>query len=112
MARPSLLAHARPRGDRVLILIDPAPEKSSGGIILAEDRGLVNPPCTGTVVAVGPGVPQGEHVVGRLEPGDRVVFNRYAGMTADEPGDFSPDADRYILVPEGEVAAHLPEPGG
>lgn len=69
----------RPLGNRVLVKADPREEVSASGIILASDE----KPLTGTVTAVGPGLPNllGNVVAMTVRTGDRIIFGKYAGTS-------------------------------
>lgn len=89
-----------PLEDRVLILKDTAAEKSKGGILLQEAARDV--PCTGTVIAVGPGrcLEMGKLLVPNLKENDRVLFNDYA--VNDVP-------IRLCGIPKGREVAQMRE---
>lgn len=65
----------KPLRDIVLIKADPAELKTNSGLLLHENWKSL--PLAGEVVEVGPAV------VG-IEPGSRVLFNRYASVILEE----------------------------
>ena len=62
-----------PRGKRVLVKRDQAPEMTEGGIALPTVIQQENRPLAGIVEQIGPGV------AGDLKVGDHVLFNKWAG---------------------------------
>lgn len=89
----------RPLGDRVVVKVVEADEKTAGGIILpdtAKDK-----PQEGEVVAVGPGrvLDNGSRVEPEVKAGDRVIFSKYGG-TEVKVGD-----QEYLIVREGDLLA-------
>ena len=71
----------KPLGDRVIVKVDEAEEKTSGGLILTSDN--KEKPMTGTVIAVGPGK-DGEKVP--VEEGQKVLFGKYGGTEVSVDG--------------------------
>lgn len=99
------LANCRPRGDRVVVKRDAAPDTSKGGIILPN---LSTPKQQiGTVYAVGPGTygANGERIPLDLKVGDRVVLTGYAGLAVSDP--LGGIEDEYIILREDDVLAVL-----
>jgi co-chaperonin GroES (HSP10) len=62
--------------DRIAVREIPRPQVSAGGIFVGEHRddGLVKETLAGEVVAVGPGLPEGNGMWG-IEPGHTVMFS-------------------------------------
>lgn len=88
---------------RVLIKPDPVEEKTAGGIIIPErqkDREQAGTQ-TGTVVASGGNAFSDWKDERTPQPGDRVVYQKYAGMTFDSGG------VEYRIMDDKEVAALL-----
>ncbi len=88
-----------PLGDRVVLKRAEAESKTAGGILLpdtAKDK-----PQKGEVVAVGDGHVRdnGRRVPLSVKPGDRVIFNSYAG---DE---FRLGEEEYLLLRESDILA-------
>ena len=98
VSAPALGASFRPLADRVIVEIDEG--RSSGGIIIPDTA--KEKPRQGTVVAVGPGrFDDGVLVPMEVRPGDRVLFNGYAGTEIPvEGGDFliMRESDIYAVI--------------
>ena len=88
--------------DKVVILPDPAPEASTGGIIMPDAAKLV--PCRGLVLAAGPGR-WSEKTLQRIpmtvKEGDVVMYSRYAGHAIDG------DKHGVRVVRESDILAVL-----
>jgi chaperonin GroES len=89
----------KPLGDRVIVKVVEAEEKTKGGIILpdtAKDR-----PQEGEVVAVGSGrlLDNGERVPLEVKVGDRVVFSKYGGT------EVKVDDEEYLIIRESDLLA-------
>jgi chaperonin GroES len=89
----------KPLGDRVIVKVVEAEEKTKGGIILpdtAKDR-----PQEGEVVAVGTGrvLENGERVPLEVKVGDRVVFSKYGGT------EVKVDDEEYLIIRENDLLA-------
>lgn len=89
----------RPLGDRVVLKVVEAEDKTKGGIILpdtAKER-----PQQGEIVAVGTGkvLENGERVPLEVKVGDRVIFSRYAGTEVKVAG------EEYLIVNERDLLA-------
>ncbi len=90
----------KPLGDRVLIEVLEAEEKTKGGIVLpdtAKER-----PQQGKVVAVGKGklLENGEVKPLEVKKGDIVVFSKYAGTEVR-----TKDGDEYLILREDDILA-------
>lgn len=112
-----------PKGWRVTVLRDRKETKTEGGLEIPENVTLTDH-CVGTVLEVGPEIIEkfcGRHqaadevmamLEGRLKPdinpGDRVLYSRFAGIDATVGGksicilNHHPDHDEIIGVLEGE----------
>mgnify|MGYP000949119573 CR=1 FL=1 len=89
----------KPIGDRVLIKINEAEEKTKGGIVLpdaAKER-----PHEGTVIAVGSGkrAKDGTIIPFTVKVGDNVIFGKYSG------NDIELDGEKYKILAEDEILA-------
>jgi len=77
----------KPSGQLVLVRVDKAPEKSSGGIVLPQDvrERDARTSVRGTLAAVGPKAWQNpvDEGVPRAQVGDTVLFAKYAGVEVD-----------------------------
>ena len=63
--------------DRLLLLLDEAPDKTRGGLIIPDRLRDDNRPLTGRVVRIGPGMPTtdgGRWPMPDVKVGDRVLF--------------------------------------
>ncbi|KAJ4755333.1 20 kDa chaperonin [Rhynchospora pubera] len=92
----------KPLGDRVLIKIAEAEEKTAGGLILTEQA--KEKPSIGTVVAVGPGSldEDGKRKPIDVSPGSTVMYSKYAGSEFK-----SADGTDYIALRVSDVMAVL-----
>lgn len=75
----------RPTRHRAIVLQDAAETESEGGIIIPEDAQRKE--TTGVVLAVGTGrvTDEGVVILPDVEPGDRIRFDRFAGISIDDP---------------------------
>ena len=94
----------RPLGDRVLIKVLEAEEKTKGGIVLpdtAKER-----PQQGKVIAVGKGklLESGEVKPLEVKEGDIVVFSKYAGTEVR-----AKDGEEYLILREDDILAIVEE---
>lgn len=91
----------RPLGDRVIIELLEAEEKTSSGIVLpgsAQEK-----PQEGKVIAVGNGVirDNGQRTELEVKEGDRIIFSKYAGTELKYEG------DEYLILRENDILAIL-----
>lgn len=91
----------KPLQDRVLIKRVEEEEKTSGGIIVPDTA--KEKPMRGDVVAAGPGKPdnEGQPQEMSVKPGDRVMFNKFAGTEVEIEGQehlIMRDSDLIALV--------------
>jgi chaperonin GroES len=91
----------RPLGDRVVIELIEAEEKTSSGIVLpgsAQEK-----PQEGKVIAVGNGVvgDNGQRTELDVKQGDRIIFSKYAGTELKYEG------NEYLILRENDILAVL-----
>jgi chaperonin GroES len=91
----------RPLGDRVIIKLIEAEEKTSSGIVLpgsAQEK-----PQEGKVIAVGNGLirDNGQRTELEVKEGDRVIFSKYAGSELKYEG------NEYLILRENDILAVL-----
>lgn len=91
----------RPLGDRVIIKLVEAEEKTSSGIVLpgsAQEK-----PQEGKVIAVGNGVirDNGQRTELEVKEGDRIIFSKYAGTELKYGG------NEYLILRENDILAIL-----
>ena len=88
----------KPLADRVIIKMVEAEETTKGGIILT--AAAKEKPQVAEVVAVGPGIPEGEHkVVIEVKVGDKVITSKYAGT------EVKMDGVEYTIVKQSDILA-------
>ena len=87
-----------PLQDRVVVKLMEAEETTKGGIILT--AAAKEKPQVAEVVAVGPGIPEGDHkVVMEVKVGDKVITSKYAGT------DVKMDGVEYTIVKKSDILA-------
>ncbi|NLH01308.1 MAG: co-chaperone GroES [Clostridiales bacterium] len=92
----------KPLGDRVVLKQIEAEEKTKSGIILTTTA--KEKPSIFEVLVVGDGVQNdGTEVKMILKVGDKVITNKYSGMTAKI------DDEEYVIVRQSEVLAIVEE---
>ncbi len=97
-ARPGGLPEVnfKPFHDRVLVLRALAEEAPAGNIVIPDNE--KEPPLEGRVIARGPGrVEMGGWVSPSAEPGDVVLFDKYAGVPVVV------DGQEYLLLRDEEL---------
>jgi chaperonin GroES len=89
----------QPLGDRVVVEREEAETTTSGGIVLPDSA--KDKPARGKVVSIGDGrlLDDGTRSRFQVKPGDRVIFNSYAGET------FKVGDDELLLMREDEILA-------
>ena len=88
----------KPMFDRVLVKMNEAEEKTTGGIILA--GASKEKPQTATVVAVGPGgLVDGNQVEMIVKEGDQVMLEKYAGT------EVKVDSEKMIIIRQNDIIA-------
>ena len=91
----------KPLQDRVVIKKIEEEQKSAGGIIIpdtAKERSM-----QGEVVAVGPGKldKNGQHMQMSVQPGDRVMYGKFAGT------EISVDGEEHLVMREEDIIAKV-----
>ncbi|MCG0278562.1 MAG: co-chaperone GroES [Thermanaeromonas sp.] len=89
----------KPLGDRVLVKVIEAEEKTKGGIVLPDTA--KEKPQQGEVLAVGPGrvLENGQRLPMEVKKGDKVIFAKYAGTEVKE------GEEKYLLISERDILA-------
>lgn len=89
----------KPLGDRVILKVLEAEEKTASGIFLPDNA--KEKPQQGKVLAVGPGKynDKGELIKVQVKEGDVVIFAKYAGTEVKYQG------DEYLIVKESDLLA-------
>jgi chaperonin GroES len=93
------MANIRPLGDKVVVKVLEAEEKSAGGIYLPD--AAKKRPTEGTVVAVGTGrvLDSGERNKLTVKEGDRVLFSKYGG------NEVTLDGEEVMILDEDQIYA-------
>ena len=91
----------KPIGDKVIIEVLEAQEKTTGGIVLPD--AAKEKPQEGKVIAVGDGkvLPSGKTVPPTVKPGDRILFGKYSGS------EIKIEENEYLIVNEDDILAIL-----
>ena len=91
----------KPIGDKVIIEVLEAQEKTAGGIVVPD--AAKEKPQEGKVVAVGDGkiLPSGKTVPLTVKPGDRILFGKYTGS------EIKVEENEYLIVNEDDILAIL-----
>uniref|UniRef100_A0A0C9QMS6 20 kDa chaperonin, chloroplastic n=1 Tax=Wollemia nobilis TaxID=56998 RepID=A0A0C9QMS6_9CONI len=90
----------KPLGDRVLLKMKKAEEKTEGGILLPST--VQNKPQSGEVVAVGDGKTVGDTKLQlSVQPGAKVVYSKYAGTEIEFHG------VNHLIVKEDDIVGIL-----
>jgi len=84
----------KPLSDRVLVLPNPAEEKTAGGLYIPDTA--KEKPLVGKVVAAGPGTSEIEMEV---KEGDTVMYGKYAGT------EVSYDGVDYLVMKQSDIIA-------
>lgn len=93
------MANIRPLGDKVVVKVVEAEEKTAGGIILPDSA--KKKPTEGEVIAVGNGrvLDNGERSALTVKVGDRVLFSKYGG------NEVTLDGQEYTILDEDQIYA-------
>ena len=86
----------KPLSDRVVILPNPAEEKTAGGLFIPDTA--KEKPLMGTVKAVGPGTAD---VRMEVKEGDVVMYGKYAGTEVEI------DGTSYLIMKQADIMAIL-----
>lgn len=86
--------NVKPLSDRVLILPNPAEEKTAGGLFIPETA--KEKPLAGTAIAVGPGTSE---IVMEVSDGDQVLYGKYAGT------EITVDGVDYLIMRQSDIMA-------
>ena len=84
----------KPLSDRVLVLPNPAEEKTAGGLFIPDTA--KEKPLMGKVVAVGPGTVE---VKMEVKEGDIVLYGKYAGT------EINIDGTDYLIMKQNDILA-------
>ncbi|WP_419959919.1 co-chaperone GroES [Psychrobacillus sp. BM2] len=89
----------RPLGDRIIIELIEAEEKTASGIVLPDSA--KEKPQEGNVVATGTGrvLENGTRVELDVKEGDRIIFSKYSGTEVKY------DNNDYLILRESDVLA-------
>jgi len=93
------MAKVQPLGDRVLIKVLEAEEKTKGGIVLPDTA--KEKPQQAEVVAVGKGriAEDGKVTPLEVKPKDKILFGKYTGT------EIAVDGDEYLILKEEDILA-------
>ena len=86
--------NVKPLSDRVLILPNPAEEKTAGGLIIPDTA--KEKPLAGKVIAVGPGTSE---ITMEVKVGDQVLYGKYAGQESNV------DVTDYLIMKQQDILA-------
>ncbi|MFD1929609.1 co-chaperone GroES [Sporosarcina siberiensis] len=89
----------KPLGDRIVIELIEAVEKTSSGIVLPDSA--QEKPQEGKVIAAGSGrvLDNGQRVELEVKEGDRIIFAKYSGTEVKYEG------NEYLILRETDVLA-------
>ena len=89
----------KPIGDKIIVEVLKAQEKSKGGIILPDTA--KEKPQEGAVIAVGTGkvLPNGKTVPPDVKPGDKILFGKYSG------NEVKVDGREYLIINQDDILA-------
>lgn len=94
------MAKLKPLYDKIVVRrIEEQEQRTASGIIIPDTA--KEKPQVGEVVAVGEGklLQNGQQVPPKVKPGDKVVFNKYAGTEVEL------DGEKFLIMSEDEVLA-------
>ncbi len=86
--------NVKPLSDRVLILPNPAEEKTAGGLIIPDTA--KEKPLAGKVIAAGPGTSE---IKMEVKEGDEVLYGKYAGT------EIHVDGKDYLIMKQADILA-------
>lgn len=89
----------KPLGDKVIVEILEAEEKTKGGIILPETA--KEKPQEAKVISTGTGqvLPSGKTVPPEVKKGDHIVFGKYSG------NEIKVNDGEYLIISHGDILA-------
>lgn len=89
----------KPLGDRIVIELIEAEEKTSSGIVLPDSA--KEKPQEGQVIAAGTGrvLENGQRIDLEVKEGDRIIFSKYAGTEVKYEG------NDYLILRESDILA-------
>lgn len=89
----------KPLGDRIVIELVEAEEKTSSGIVLPDSA--QEKPQEGNVIAAGTGhvLGNGERIDLEVKEGDRIIFSKYSGTEVKY------DGKEYLILRESDILA-------
>ncbi|MCM8794751.1 MAG: co-chaperone GroES [Candidatus Omnitrophica bacterium] len=89
----------KPLGDKVIVEVLDAEEKTKGGIILPDTA--KEKPQEAKVISVGSGkvLPNGKVVPPEVKAGDKVIFGKYSGNEVKING------KEYLIIGSGDILA-------
>jgi len=94
------MAKLRPLYDKIVVKrFEKQEQRTASGIIIPDTA--KEKPQIGEVIAVGEGklLQNGQQVPPKVKPGDKVVFNKYAGTEVEL------DGEKFLIMSEDEVLA-------
>lgn len=86
-----------PQGDRVLVEVAEAEEKTAGGIIIPDSA--KEKPQKGIIVAVGPGKKKDEPMT--VKVGDKVLYGKYSGT------EITIDGKEYQIMRQDDLLGYF-----
>ncbi|MFO7929421.1 MAG: co-chaperone GroES [Candidatus Humimicrobiaceae bacterium] len=91
----------KPLGDRLLVKVSKAEEKTKSGIVLPDSA--KEKPQEGEVVATGPGArdKDGKRIPMEVKTGDKVLYSKYSGT------EVKIDSDDYLIIKESDILATI-----
>jgi len=95
------MANIKPLGDKVVVEVLEAEDKTAGGIILPDSA--KKKPTEGKVIATGDGrtLDNGSRNKLTVKPGDKVLFSKYGG------NDVTLDGKDFTILDEDQIYAIL-----
>ena len=89
----------KPLGERVVVKVVEAEEKTASGIVLPEQA--KEKPQEGEVVAKGPGkvLDNGTRLEMEVKEGDKVLYSKFAGT------DVKVDGEEYLILRQDDILA-------
>lgn len=89
----------QPLGDRVVVQVLEAKEKTKGGIVLPDTA--KEKPQEGKVIAAGKGKisNEGKQIPLEVKVGDRIIFGKYSGT------EIVSDEKEYLIIKEEDILA-------